>query len=147
MVRFGQKSAKFFTILGAVAVLGLGVRAYPVSAAWAADGSSEKQAEEYGTSEGEVMIIRFNRETVYFKNPLRKMVARVAEVKPNATYEVQSIIPSANVQKRVEGRGYDVNVQNVINIFAKYGVSADRIKVTTVNSDSADYQQIKIFVK
>lgn len=142
MLRSAEKLVLFVVIIVTVLVLGISVT--PV--AFASDPYSEKQAEEYGASSGEVMIIRFNREVVYFRNPLRKVIARVAAVKPDARYEILSIVPSATMQKRVEGRSYDGDVQAVINVFGRYGVSADRISVKTENTNNVDYHQIKIFV-
>lgn len=92
-----------------------------------------------------VMIIRFNQKFVYFENPLRKVVDKVTNIKPEARYELQSVIPS---EKNSANAGkHEANLQNVITALGRFGVSSDRVTSSTIVSDSVKNQEINIFVR
>jgi hypothetical protein len=96
-------------------------------------------------SDDAVMIIRFNQQYVYFDNPLRKVVSKVSTTRPNARYELESVIPRGN--NGYENEKYNQNLQNVVNVLAKYGVTGDRVSSRVIVSDSLKSQQINIFVR
>ncbi|MEQ1789762.1 MAG: hypothetical protein ABL857_04900 [Rickettsiales bacterium] len=171
MIACGRKNVSLISVFGAVTVLGLSVYPFalvhanspvPVSSPPSESKKVSNQrgafphghvieapakAEEVQASSGPVMVIRFNQENVYFRNPLRSMVFEVAKTKPNAKYEIQSLVPSGKINRPSNVRKYADNVQNVINVFGRYGVSPSRISVKSENSDSIDNQEIRIFVK
>ena len=92
-----------------------------------------------------VMIIRFNQKFVYFENPLRKVVDKVSSTKPEAKYELQSVMPN---EKNPSNAGkYEANLQNVITVLGRFGVSSDKITSTSVVSDLVKNQEINIFVR
>ncbi len=94
---------------------------------------------------GAVMIIRYNQQYVYYDNPLRKVVYKVAATKPEARYDLESVIPRDS--KAFETDKYSQNLQNVVNVLAKYGVSGNRVSTRVIPSDSVKYQEINIFVR
>lgn len=98
-------------------------------------------------SDGAIMIIRFNQKNVYFQNPLKMVVYRIAKEKPDARYELRSIIPEGSAKRSVNGKEYGENLGSVIAVLNKFGVSTDRISVDTVVSDSIKDQEINIFVR
>lgn len=95
--------------------------------------------------EGAVMIIRYNQQYVYYDNPLRKVVYKVSATRPEAKYDLESVIPRDS--KAFENDKYNQNLQNVVNVLGKYGVSGDRVSSRVIVSDSVKYQEINIFVR
>jgi len=96
-------------------------------------------------SDGAVMIIRFNQKYVYYDNPLRKVVSKVSATRPNARYELESVVPRGN--NGYDNEKYVQNLQNVVNVLAKYGVSGDMVSSRVIVSDSLKNQEINIFVR
>ena len=134
MIRCGQKIA----IVGMVAVLLLG--ALPAPVAQAENGVST--GETATSSKDAVMIIRFNQKFVYFENSLKKVVDKVSGVKPNARYELQSVVPNDNNSPK-----YLANLRSVVAEFGKLGVSKDSLSISTVTTDLVENQEINIFVR
>lgn len=97
-----------------------------------------------GSQNDAVMVIRFNQQYVYYENPLRKVISKVDTTRPEATYELQSVVPSK--ASRYDSDKYEQNVQNVIGIFGRNGVASNRVFAKTVVSDSVKNQEINIFV-
>ena len=127
MIRCGQKIA----IVGMVAALLLGAPLAPVA-----------QAETAMSSKDAVMIIRFNQKYVYFENSLEKVVDKVSSVKPNAKYELQSVVPNDRNSAK-----YLDNLRSVVAEFGKLGVSKDSLSISTVTTDLVENQEINIFVR
>ena len=96
-----------------------------------------------------VMVIRFNQQFVHFQEPLKKVVAEVAQAKANANYEVQSIVPSAVQKNNVpsEIRKSEVNLQSVLVELKKLHVEQAAINSSTTYSDDVQDQEVRIFVK
>lgn len=99
------------------------------------------------SSEGAVVVIRFNQERVYFHDSLKRVVAAVAEKKQRATYDVISVIPSVSKHGREDDRIYAANLRNVISSLSRLGVSVDQINVGVADSDKVENQEIRIFVR
>ncbi len=97
-----------------------------------------------GNPSDAVMVIRFNQQYVYYENPLKKVISKVDGTRPQATYELQSVIPSK--ASRYDSDKYERNVQNVIGIFGRNGVASNRVSAKTIVSDSVKNQEINIFV-
>ncbi len=91
-----------------------------------------------------VMIIRFNQKYIYFENAMKKVIDRVASVKPGAIYEIQSIIPNdgsdANAKKYLE------NLRNVVGTFNKLGIGTDKLSIRT-DVANVENQEVNIFVR
>ncbi len=102
-------------------------------------------AESAAASKDAVMIIRFNQKNVYFQTALKKVVYKVAASKPDARYELMSTVP-AKKKSLAEAEDYVTNLQSVINVLGRFGVSSDKISSNTVTSDSAQNQEISIFI-
>ena len=160
MVNYGQKVAGFVSVAGLVVAL-LFIFHPSVARADAEQlfqnqaASQENspasldealKAAQAASSENAVMIIRFNQKYVYFEQALKKVVYKVAAAKHDAKYELQSIVPSKRTNS-ANSNSYDTNLRNVIGILNKYKVSSDRITSSTVVSDTAQYQEIDIFVR
>ncbi|MEQ1705726.1 MAG: hypothetical protein ABL867_07125 [Rickettsiales bacterium] len=92
-----------------------------------------------------VLIIRFNQKYVYFENALKKVVDKVYGIKPNAGYEIQSVIPNdgndANAKKYLE------NLRSVVAEFNRLGIPKERISIRTDTTDLVQSQEINIFVR
>lgn len=89
------------------------------------------------------LVIRFNQEKVYFQNPVRQMIYNVAKTKPNAKYELLSVVPKGK-KTSANGKIPSENIQNVIAVFEKYGVYGNRISTKTEESDSVQNQEVRI---
>ncbi len=92
-----------------------------------------------------VLVIRFNQKYVYFENALKKVIDKVYGIKPNAGYEIQSVIPNdgndANAKKYLE------NLRNVVAEFNRLGIPKERISIRTDVTDLVQSQEINIFVR
>ncbi|MEK6745527.1 MAG: hypothetical protein AABY33_00645 [Pseudomonadota bacterium] len=92
-----------------------------------------------------VLVIRFNQKYVYFENALKKVIDKVYGIKPNAGYEIQSVIPNdgndGNAKKYLE------NLRNVVAEFNRLGIPKERISIRTDVTDLVQSQEINIFVR
>lgn len=157
MIRCGQKKAQAnapsVTILKLL--VALVAISNPFSEAWADVKAGAERAAAYNDlqpssasrSDGAVMIIRFNQKNVYFQNSLKKVVDRVSEVKPEAVYEIQSVIPSVAVNGRGNDREYAMNLHRVISEFNTLGVPMGRINIDISDSPDVREHEIRILIR
>lgn len=110
-----------------------------------AENGSRAGATSMLQSKDAVMIIRFNQKYVYFENALKKVVDRVSAVKPNALYEIQSLVP--NDSSDANSRQYLDNLRSVIASLNHLGISKDRISVRTDVTDIVQSQEVNIFIR
>lgn len=96
-------------------------------------------------SKDAVLVIRFNQKHVYFENALKKVVDKVSAIKPNASYEIQSIVPDDSGD--TNARQYLENLRGVVAAFNQLGISKGRISVRTDVTDIVKSQEINIFVR
>jgi thioredoxin-related protein len=131
--------ALFFAMLGVITII------YPLALAQAQTqaetGNDVKNEENTTQSKDAVMIIRFNQKYVYFENSLKKVIDKVSAVKPDAKYELQSVVPNDRNDDK-----YLANLRNVVGVFEKSGVTRDRLAISNVASDLSGNQEINIFV-
>lgn len=92
-----------------------------------------------------VMVIRFNQKYVYFENALKKVVDKVYAIKPNAAYEIQSVVP--NESSDTNAKKYLENLRAVVAEFNRLGISKDRISIRTDATDLVKSQEVNIFVR
>lgn len=92
-----------------------------------------------------VMVIRFNQKYVYFENALKKVVDKVYAIKPNAGYEIQSVVP--NESSDTNAKKYLENLRAVVAEFNRLGISKDRISIRTDATDLVKSQEVNIFVR
>lgn len=98
-------------------------------------------------SSNEVMVIRFNQKTVYFRNPMRKVIAKVNETKSNAKYELVSIDPAGSAKNEANGKDFDENLRNVANTLHILGVPVENISYKHESSNSVENQEVKVFIR
>lgn len=105
----------------------------------------ETQAGNPQIADDPVMIIRFNKKNVYYRNELKKVVDTVSGVRPEAVYAVQSIIPE-NKRYDSDMEGTE-NLKGVVRALSKVGVPVERIKTNVTYSDGVKTQEIRIFIQ
>ncbi|MEZ5691645.1 MAG: hypothetical protein R3D71_08275 [Rickettsiales bacterium] len=94
-----------------------------------------------------IMIVRFNKRRVYFQTALKKVVDMVAGVKPDAVYNIQSVIPIDEDDVGVKYRRYNYNLRLVVGELNRMGVSIDRINIDIMKSNNVTHQELRIFIK
>jgi hypothetical protein len=130
-VKFG-----FLAVYLAFAVLSFSFYPYAAQAERARSSTSSKDA---------VMVIRFNQKYVYFENALKKVVDKVYAIKPNAAYEIQSVVPAESSE--TNAKKYLENLRAVVAEFNRLGVSKDRISIRTDTTNLVNSQEVNIFVR
>ncbi len=112
----------------------------------ASDYNGDIQIKEEFPAKDAVMVIRFNQQNIYFQNALKKMVEAVSKNKPNATYDLQSIIPSNRQDIGNKYKNYNNNLRLVVGELSNLGISIDKIRVDITDSNYIDDQEIRIFI-
>ena len=130
-----------------VACLTFILSTYPMVAAQAASFTEDFSAEEYVSPKDAVMIIRFNQPNVYFQDSLKKMVSTVSNIKPDAAYDIQSVIPSNREDIGDKYKNYNQNLRLVMAELNSLGIPIERVKIDIVDSASVNNHEIRIFIR
>ncbi len=122
---------------------------FPIYATQAASSSTkaELQMNDSVSPTDAVMIIRFNQQNVYFQDALKKMVEVVSSVKPDAEYDIQSVIPANNENIGDKYKLYNQNLRLVVAGLNQLGVPIERVKIDITDSSVISDHEIRIFIR
>lgn len=96
-----------------------------------------------------VITIRFNQPNVYYQTPLYNIVKKTLEIKPDANFEVRSMIPSTGDEKTDNDnkKAAIENGQKILSSLASIGLPQDRIRINYSGSNTVNSNEVQVFVR
>ncbi|MGB0695916.1 MAG: hypothetical protein ACPGOY_09725 [Rhodospirillaceae bacterium] len=94
-----------------------------------------------------LVVIRFERADIPFRDPLGQAVNAARAGNPNVTFDVVAVTPAnaggANLSTGASRR----NTDRVLRTMAEFGVSTDRMNVSAINSPVAAVNEVHIYAR
>jgi hypothetical protein len=91
-----------------------------------------------------LVVIRFDRPTVDFEQPLYQAMSEAIDRRPDASFEVVAVTPAG--RPGVSGAGAKRNAERVLRSLRDMGMPAERLRVTARTSDDAHADEVHIYV-
>lgn len=104
---------------------------------------SERAAAATGAARPFV-VIRFDRSTVDYEQPLFRAMSEAVERRPDASFEVVAVTPAGRGGH--SGAGARRNAERVLRSLQDMGLPADRLRMTARTSDAAHADEVHIYV-
>ncbi len=96
-----------------------------------------------------LVVIRFDRDDVAYREQLYAALSQALERKPEATFDVVSVAPSSgsSAQLQLSQNKARQSAQNVVRSMADMGMPAGRIRLSSLTSDEVSGNEVHVFVK
>lgn len=100
-------------------------------------------------AEDAVMVIRFNKQSVDYKNQLEQVVVAAMGAKPDVFFDIVTIVPeTGSMRKDRESKDKSSLYSNqVVETMRKSKVAPDNIRLTFQNSTIVKDSEIHIFAR
>jgi hypothetical protein len=111
--------------------------------------SDTQKVEDDFTAGQPLMIIRFNKQNIYYQLPLYKTIKKALQIHPSASFQILSVIPTtgdyhADNEGSKEAAQYAALVTTALS---DMGLPASRYRTNyTTDSSSSDYE-VRIFIR
>jgi len=96
-----------------------------------------------------LVVIRFDRDDVAYRDQLYAALTQAVERKPDAGFEVVSVAPASGTpaQLQLSQNRARQSAQNVVRAMSDMGMPAARIRMSSITSDEVNGNEVQIFVK
>jgi hypothetical protein len=96
-----------------------------------------------------LVIIRFDRDDVAYREQLYAALSQALERKPEATFDVVSVAPSSGTpaQLQLSQNKARQSAQNVVRAMSDMGMPAGRIRLSSLTSDEVNGNEVHVYVK
>lgn len=101
------------------------------------------------TQEKPLLIIRFNRPKVEYKQPLKNVVAKIIETKPEAVITLLTIVPVFDDEEKTASSRQiaEHNAKKVASVVEAAGVDEGNVKITYQDSTTVTMNEIHLLAK
>ena len=125
----------------------LGNRAFSSSAP--AVNSSFRSAPVAGGVRRPLVVIRFDRASVQYEQPLYNAVSRALQRRPNAMFDLVAIAPNRGNAARVAlaASSSKKNAETVLRSLSDMGLPLDRVRLSALTSNTAATNEVHIYVR
>jgi len=132
--------------LGTFALAG---SALPQSLANAGPGSGGGAPATSITGRKPLVVIRFERDDVAYRDQLYAALSQALERKPEATFDVISVAPASgsSAQLQIAQNRARQSAQNVARAMADMGMPAGRIRLSSLTSDEVNANEVHVYVR
>jgi hypothetical protein len=96
-----------------------------------------------------LVVIKFDRPTVAYQQPLYNAVSQALDRRPDATFEIVAVTPSRGNagQVALASTASRRNAEAVYRSLADMGLAANRISLSATTSATADTNEVQVFVR
>ncbi len=94
-----------------------------------------------------LLILRFNKPGVQYKQPLKQVVERVLEVKPDANFELLSLVPvyMESAKNTSSRQVAEHNAGKIAAAIESYDVETNHIRIRYQESKTVPMNEVHIF--
>jgi hypothetical protein len=96
-----------------------------------------------------LVVIRFERDDVVYREQLYAALSQSLERKPEATFDVVSVAPASGsaAQLQLSQNKARQSAQNVVRSMADMGMPAGRIRLSSLTSDEVNANEVHVYVR
>ncbi|MBS29401.1 MAG: hypothetical protein CL566_10865 [Alphaproteobacteria bacterium] len=96
-----------------------------------------------------LVVIRFDRENVPYKEPLFTAVSEALNRRPGAVFDIVSIVPQQGTPAQVALSANQArrNAEQVLQTLVQMGLPSDRLSLNSTSSSDVGSNEIRIFVR
>lgn len=96
-----------------------------------------------------LVVIKFDRPTVNFQQPLYNAVSQALDRRPDATFEIVAVTPSRGNagQVALASNASRRNAEAVYRSLTDMGLAANRVTLSATTSSSAENNEVQVFVR
>ena len=125
----------------------LGNRAFSSSAP--AANSGFRSAPASGGVRRPLVVIRFDRASVQYEQPLYNAVSRALQRRPNAMFDLVAIAPNRGNAARVAlaASSSKKNAETVLRSLSDMGLPLDRVRLSALTSNTAATNEVHVYVR
>jgi hypothetical protein len=126
----------------------LGNRAFSSSAP-AASSFAAAPASSQGGVRRPLVVIRFDRTSVQYEQPLYNAVSRALQRRPNALFDLVAIAPNRGNTARValSASSSKKNAETVLRSLSDMGLPLDRVRLSALTSNTAATNEVHVYVR
>jgi hypothetical protein len=94
-------------------------------------------------AEKPLLIVRFNKENVKYKPPLQQTVEKAISIKPDAKFDVVSLIPPSSAPDNAKALA-EYNGKKVVEAMKANGISGMRITLQVKEDNTIRHNEVRI---
>ena len=126
----------------------LGNRAYSSAAPVASSGFAPSPLAAPG-GRRPLVVIRFDRASVQYEQPLYNAVSRALQRRPNAMFDLVAVAPNTGNAARValSASSSKKNAETVLRSLSDMGLPLDRVRLSALTSNTAATNEVHLYVR